>query len=132
MDDVMVIAQNTASRVLRMKALYFLLAIVICIIASGQLYGDITVGREKEYSLDLGFAMIMIIFLVWIPLNEMAGQTGDILNNISTGNVTYDSEMIERNNIAVAIFGGLMIFLFLAFAIWVFKASSGNTGGVLQ
>ncbi|MBN1554024.1 MAG: ABC transporter permease subunit [Phycisphaerae bacterium] len=61
MDDVMVIAQNTASRVLRMKALYFLLAIVICIIASGQLYGDITVGREKEYSLDLGFAMTMIV-----------------------------------------------------------------------
>jgi ABC-type transport system involved in multi-copper enzyme maturation permease subunit len=61
MDDVMVIAQNTASRVLRMKALYFLLAIVICIIASGQLYGDITVGREKQYSLDLGFAMMMIV-----------------------------------------------------------------------
>ncbi|MBN1941944.1 MAG: ABC transporter permease subunit [Phycisphaerae bacterium] len=61
MDDVMVIAQNTASRVLRMKALYFLLAIVTCIIASGQLYGDITIGREKEYFLDLGFAMIMIV-----------------------------------------------------------------------
>lgn len=61
MDDVMVIAQNTASRVLRMKALYFLLAIVICIIASGQLYGDVTVGREKAYSLDLGFAMSMIV-----------------------------------------------------------------------
>lgn len=61
MDDVMVIAQNTASRVLRMKALYFLLAIVICIIASGQLYGDITAGREKEYSLALGFAMTMIV-----------------------------------------------------------------------
>lgn len=61
MDDVMVIAQNTASRVLRMKALYFILAIVICIIASGQLYGDITVGREKEYFLDLGFAMVMIV-----------------------------------------------------------------------
>ncbi len=61
MDDVMVIAQNTASRVLRMKALYFLLAVVVCIIASGQLYGDITVGREKEYSLDLGFAMTMIV-----------------------------------------------------------------------
>jgi ABC-type transport system involved in multi-copper enzyme maturation permease subunit len=61
MDDVMVIAQETASRVLRMKALYFLLAIVVCIIASGQLYGDITAGRQQEYSLDLGFLMISLV-----------------------------------------------------------------------
>ena len=61
MDDIMVIAQSTASRVLRMKAVYFLLACGICIVASGQLYGDITAGQEKAYMLDLGFFMVTIV-----------------------------------------------------------------------
>ncbi len=61
MDDIMVIAQNTASRVLRMKAVYFLLACAICIVATGQLYKDITAGQEKAYTMDLGFFMATVV-----------------------------------------------------------------------
>ncbi len=61
MDDIMVIARSTASRVLRMKAVYFLLAIGVCLIASGQLYGDITAGQQKAYTLDLGFLLVTLV-----------------------------------------------------------------------
>ncbi len=61
MDDVIVIAKSTASRVLQVKALYFLLAIGVGLMASGQLYGDITAGRQLEYSLDLGLLVVSLV-----------------------------------------------------------------------
>lgn len=61
MDDILVIARSTASRVLHVKSLYFLLAIGIALMASGQLYDDITAGRQQEYAMDLGLLMISLV-----------------------------------------------------------------------
>jgi ABC-type transport system involved in multi-copper enzyme maturation permease subunit len=61
MDDVLTIAQATAGRILRMKALYFLLLVTICIAATGLLYGDITAGRAETYFFDLAFLLVSVV-----------------------------------------------------------------------
>jgi len=70
------------------------------------------------YKLIMGFIMVGVCFLLWIPLNEVTGQVGDIFNNMTT-----DSDTIARNNTGVLIFQSMMLFIFLVFGIWVMKSA---------
>jgi len=81
------------------------------------------------FKLVIGFAMIVIAMLLWIPLNEVVGQVGGIFNAMTTGNATYDAEMIERNNIGAAIFSAVPIFLILAYGIWVLRSAVVESRG---
>ncbi|MCD4824936.1 MAG: ABC transporter permease subunit [Phycisphaerae bacterium] len=58
MDDIMAIARSTASRVLHIKSLYFLLAVGVGLMATGQLYGEISAGMSQEYSMELGLMLV--------------------------------------------------------------------------
>ena len=75
----------------------------------------------QAFKLIMGFIMLMVTFLLWIPLNEVVGQAADIFNGINTTNETYNEEMIERNNIVKDLFGAFMVILFIVYGIWAMK-----------
>lgn len=70
------------------------------------------------FKLVMGFIMIAVSLVLWIPLNEMTGQIGDIFNGMTT-----DVDAIARNNTVVALFGATPVFLLLAYGIWVIKSA---------
>lgn len=64
MNDMMTICRTTYTRVLRMRSLYFLLAVVLILVAIAHLYTDLTCGREKELMYDAGVAFLSLAGLL--------------------------------------------------------------------
>ena len=75
------------------------------------------------FKLVMGFIMVVVCFIVWIPLNEWVGQIGDAMNELTT-----DADTIARNDIAVTLFSSMMLFIFIVFGLWVLKSSLGRGG----
>lgn len=64
MNDMMTICRTTYTRVLRMRSLYFLLAVVLVLVGIAHLYTDLTCGRQKELMYDTGAALLSLVGLL--------------------------------------------------------------------
>jgi nitrogen fixation-related uncharacterized protein len=73
------------------------------------------------YKFLIGFAMVLICIFLWIILNDTVATIGSIFNAGIT-----DPDAIARNNTAVALFYYTMLFIILAFALWILKSSQDN------
>ena len=81
------------------------------------------------YRLIMGFIIIAVSLIVWLPLNDAVDQAGDIFNAMDTGNATYTAEMIERNDMVLGLFANLPVFLLFVYGIWVIKSAMDKRGG---
>jgi ABC-type transport system involved in multi-copper enzyme maturation permease subunit len=61
---MMTICRTTYTRVLRTRSLYFLLGVVLVLVAIAHLYTDLTGGREKELMYDTGAALLSLVGLL--------------------------------------------------------------------
>jgi len=84
------------------------------------------------YRLVMGFIIVAACLLVWLPLNDVMEQAGDIFNGMDTGNATYTSDMIERNNMVLALFANAPVFLLLVYGLWVIKSAMDERKVVYQ
>lgn len=78
------------------------------------------------YKLILGAILIIMIALLWIPLNEvMGGSDGltDIFNSEAN-----DSEVIEYNNTANSIWYYTAFFFVIVIGLWVIKEEKPSMG----
>ncbi|MBN2713639.1 MAG: ABC transporter permease subunit [Planctomycetes bacterium] len=64
MNDVITVAQSTFSRVARLKSLYLILIICILDVAAMTRYGEISLGLEKELTVDAAQALLLVIALI--------------------------------------------------------------------
>ncbi len=64
MNDLFTICKTTYTRILRTRALYLLLAILLLIVAAAHLYHDLTMGREKELMFDTGAVVLAVVGLL--------------------------------------------------------------------
>ena len=73
------------------------------------------------YKLILGFIAIIVIAFLWIVLNEIFVDTGDILNAL-----TSDADTITRNDMAISIFYYSLFFMIIVIAIYLVKNALGE------
>jgi ABC-type transport system involved in multi-copper enzyme maturation permease subunit len=64
MNDVITIAQSTFYRIARMKSLYLILVICILDVAAMANYGVLSMGIEKQLSVDCALALMLVVGLV--------------------------------------------------------------------
>lgn len=84
------------------------------------------------YKLVMGFIIVTVCLVLWLPLNDAAEEVGAVFNNMTTGNATYDAEMIERNNTVLAVFANVPLFLLLVYGLWVIKSAMAERKEVYQ
>jgi ABC-type transport system involved in multi-copper enzyme maturation permease subunit len=85
MNDLMAIAQNTFSRLVRQKSLYVILGGCLVIVWAMGLYGPLSNGRDQVMMLDAALAISLIVGMLSalsaafeIP-KELRGQTAQIV-----------------------------------------------------
>lgn len=84
------------------------------------------------FRLIMGFIIIAVALILWLPLNDTVDGVKDVFNNMTTGNATYDAEMRENNNIVAAFFANFPVFLMLVYGMWVIKGAMGERRLVVQ
>lgn len=73
----------------------------------------------SAYKFIVGIAAIIIMALVWIPLNEVFGQADGIVDTFNS--VTTDQTIINYNNTMRQVYYYSLLVMILIIGIWILK-----------
>jgi flagellar biosynthesis component FlhA len=84
------------------------------------------------FKLIMGFAIMAIALILWLPLNNTISDVATIFNAVNTTNETYNTQMIEHNNNAAAIFSIFPVFLLFVWGLYVVRSGLDERRGGSQ